>query len=133
MGVPVRWLVDGMNVIGSRPDGWWRDRAGAARRLTQRLADFAAATGDEVTVVFEGGVFPGLAAGRAAGIEVLYAHRHGRNAADDRIVEVVGCDADPSSLAVVTSDRALVARIEGLGGSTVGPGTLLRKLDQVRP
>jgi hypothetical protein len=49
-----RWLVDGMNVIGSRPDGWWRDRAGAMRALAVELDRFADATGDQVTVVFDG-------------------------------------------------------------------------------
>jgi selenocysteine lyase/cysteine desulfurase len=31
-------LVDAANVVGSRPDGWWRDRAGATARLLARLA-----------------------------------------------------------------------------------------------
>src|SRR3954466_11163390 len=49
----VRWMVDGMNVIGSRPDGWWRDRDGAMARLVDLLERFASRTGDDVTVVFE--------------------------------------------------------------------------------
>jgi predicted RNA-binding protein with PIN domain len=124
----VRWLVDGMNVIGSRPDGWWRDRAGAARRLTARLEDLAADSGDEIAVAFEGGKVPDLPPGRHGGVEVLYARRHGPDAADDRIVEAVGADADPGSLTVVTSDRDLVRRVEELGASVVGPGELLRRL-----
>ncbi len=35
---PVTIIVDGANVVGSRPDGWWRDRAGAAARLRAELA-----------------------------------------------------------------------------------------------
>jgi len=35
---PLRLVVDAANVIGSRPDGWWRDRAGAVRRLRDALA-----------------------------------------------------------------------------------------------
>ncbi|TDC70074.1 hypothetical protein E1193_30120, partial [Micromonospora sp. KC606] len=35
-------IVDGANVVGSRPDGWWRDRAGAAARLRDALAPLAA-------------------------------------------------------------------------------------------
>jgi hypothetical protein len=48
------WVVDGDNVVGSRPDGWWRDRAGAKRRLVERLERFAAARDVPVTVVFDG-------------------------------------------------------------------------------
>jgi predicted RNA-binding protein with PIN domain len=124
----VRWLVDGMNVIGSRPDGWWRDRAGAARRLTARLQELAADSGDEIAVAFEGGKVPDLPPGRHGGVEVLYARRHGPDAADDRIVEAVGADTDPASLTVVTSDRDLVRRVQELGASVVGPGELLRRM-----
>jgi predicted RNA-binding protein with PIN domain len=49
-----RWLVDGNNVMGSRPDGWWRDRPAAMQRLVSALDDLAAETGDEVAVVFDG-------------------------------------------------------------------------------
>ncbi|MDQ1393470.1 MAG: hypothetical protein QOF30_2447 [Acidimicrobiaceae bacterium] len=124
----MRWLVDGMNVIGSRPDGWWRDRAGAARRLTARLQELAADSGDEIAVAFEGGKVPDLPPGRHGGVEVLYARRNGPNAADDRIVEEVGADADPGTLTVVTSDRDLVRRVQELGASVVGPGELLRRM-----
>jgi predicted RNA-binding protein with PIN domain len=123
----VRWLVDAMNVIGSRPDGWWRDRAGAARRLTSSLQDLAAASGDEITVAFEGTPVPDLAPGPHEGVEVLYARRRGPDAADDRIVEQVGADADPGSLTVVTSDRDLARRVQELGASVVGPSVLLRR------
>ena len=57
MGVPyrvfVRWIVDGMNVIGSRPDGWWKDRGRAMVTLVDKLDQWASGQGDEVTVVFE--------------------------------------------------------------------------------
>ncbi len=39
---PLTLIVDGANVIGSRPDGWWRDRGGAAMRLRDQLAALAA-------------------------------------------------------------------------------------------
>jgi 8-oxo-dGTP diphosphatase len=39
---PMEFIVDAANVMGSRPDGWWRDRAGAARRLRDQLAVLAA-------------------------------------------------------------------------------------------
>jgi hypothetical protein len=49
----MRWMVDAMNVIGTRPDGWWRNRHAAMVRLVDQLERFAAATGDDITVVFE--------------------------------------------------------------------------------
>ena len=49
----MRWLVDGMNVIGTRPDGWWRDRDAAMLRLVDLLERWAAAEGEDVMVVFE--------------------------------------------------------------------------------
>jgi len=125
----MRWLVDGMNVIGSRPDGWWRDRAGAAKRLTEQLGELAATTGDDFVVTFEGGKFPDLPAGRHGGVEVVYARRRGPNAADDRIVEQVGGDADPGSITVVTADRDLARRVQDLGAASVGPSVLRRRME----
>ncbi len=84
-----RLIVDGMNVIGSRPDGWWRDRDGAALRLVGRLQSLAAATGDEVAAVLDGRPMRSLPEGLHDGIAVFYADRSGRNAADDRIVRLV--------------------------------------------
>ena len=49
----MRWLVDGMNVIGTKPDGWWEDRHGAMVRLVDMLERWAAFGGEDVTVVFE--------------------------------------------------------------------------------
>jgi hypothetical protein len=79
----VRWLVDGLNVIGSRPDGWWRDRHGAMVRLVAQLEGFAAASGERVTVVFEKPPAPPI---EATAVEVAYAPRARPNAADDEIV-----------------------------------------------
>ena len=126
-----RLIVDGMNVIGSRPDGWWRDRAAAVRRLVRRLEALAEASGDELTVVFDGR--PGRSgppeSPEGAPLRVLYARRGGRNAADDRIAELVADDADPAALTVVTSDAALRREVEALGASVVGASLLLRRLD----
>lgn len=125
----MRWLVDGMNVIGSQPDGWWRDRAGAARRLTAELHALADATGDEIAVTFEGEEFPGLPPGRHGGqAEVRYAHRRGRDAADDRIVDDVSNDPDPARLTIVTSDRDLARRVKELGATVVAPSVLRQRL-----
>lgn len=113
-----RWIVDGMNVIGSRPDGWWRDREGAMRALAERLAELAG-EGRELTVVFDGGPFEVS----REGVRVEFATRRGQNAADDDIVRLVESDPDPSGLRVVTSDRDLARRVRELGAKVLGSGT----------
>ena len=125
-----RLIVDGMNVIGSRPTGWWRDRDGAKRELIATLQDFADATGAEVTVVLDGRPLDGLPEGDHAGLRVLYAPRRGRDAADDRIVELVDADDNPAGLVVVTSDRALRERVGRLRAEVVGSSTFLRRVEE---
>ena len=120
----MRWLVDGMNVVGSRPDGWWRDRRAAMRGLVDRLEAFAGETGDEVAVVFDGRPFELDGGGR---VEVGF-RPGGRNAADDAIVEWVGADGDAASLTVVTSDRELVRRVRDAGAEVISAGAFLRRL-----
>jgi predicted RNA-binding protein with PIN domain len=86
-----RWLVDGMNVIGSRPDGWWNDPDKAVRRLIDELARYSKETGEEVSVVFDRqprDVSPGI----HGAITVVFASRRGRNAADHEITEMVSDD-----------------------------------------
>ena len=122
----MRWLVDGMNVIGSRPTGWWRDREGAMRRFVEELGRFAEVTGDEVTVVFDGrpfGVDP------PARVAVDFAPRRGPDAADDEIARRVAADRERRSLRVVTSDRALRRRVRDAGSETVSAGDFLRRLE----
>ena len=117
-GCGVRYVVDGMNVIGSRPDGWWRDRPGARRALVQEMAGWAA--GHDVTVVFDGRPSAGEAeAAAAARVSARFAPG-GPNAADDAIVEMVRVDPSPDSLVVVTSDAALVRRVEAHGAGVIG-------------
>ncbi len=118
-----------MNVIGSRPDGWWRDRPAAARRLLERLQRLAALDGEPITLVLEGDATRGGQAGPDRGVEVVYARRAGRDAGDDRIVELVAAAPDPTSVRVVTSDRALADRVEQLGATTQGSARLLARLD----
>jgi YacP-like NYN domain-containing protein len=120
-----RWLVDASNVVGSRPDGWWRDRAGATERLLDALREFAAGE-EEVVVVLDAG--PPDWAGREGPLEVVLAPRRGRDAADDEIVRRLEADADPRSVRVVTSDGALAARARELGAEAVGAGTFRRRL-----
>ena len=80
-----------------------------------------------VTLVIDGRPLSGLAAGDGESIEVVYAPG-GRNAADDRIVGLVEGDGNPASLVVVTSDRELRRRVEGLGAGVRGAGWLLGEL-----
>ena len=115
-----RWIVDGMNVIGSKPDGWWRDRQGAMRSLAETLSEWAG--GREVTVVFDGRPFEV----DVDGVRVEFATRRGPNAADDDIVRLVESDPDPSGLRVATSDRDLSRRVRELGAEVVSSGTFRR-------
>jgi predicted RNA-binding protein with PIN domain len=124
----VRWLVDGMNVIGSRPDGWWRDRDGAVRDLVEGLDALAAGDEPQVVAVFDGRPIE-LKTRR---VDVRFAPRSGRNAADDEIVRLVEGDPDPASLRVVTSDAALAERVRALGAEVEGAGGFRRRLDELR-
>lgn len=127
-----RLVVDAMNVIGSRPTGWWRDRPGAIRELLGRLQRLVATTGDEVVLVLDSAP-PDLGEGTHGGVRVAHATRRGRDAADDRIVSLVAADPEPSSLLVVTSDRELGRRVSDLGAQVCGAGELLRRLDELGP
>jgi predicted RNA-binding protein with PIN domain len=110
----VRWLVDGMNVIGTRPDHWWKDRDAAMLRLVDLLERWAAAENEDVVVVFERKPSPPI---RSTVIEVAHAPRPKSNAADDEIVRRLKADDEPHSVRVVTSDRALVERAEAAGAT----------------
>lgn len=152
---PRTWVVDAANVIGARPDGWWRDRAGAAGRLlagiSARLASPGAQTGapaglpwpERVVVVLEGAARgaapegPVSAAGTAenpssAGpdgpvVEVVHAPAHG----DDAIVVAARSAAQP--VLAVTSDRGLADRLRPLGITVRGSGWLRDLLDGGTP
>jgi predicted RNA-binding protein with PIN domain len=120
-----RWIVDGMNVIGSRPNGWWRDRPKAMRALVEELNEFAARTGDQVTVVLDGRPFD-LEGGE--GVSVEFASRRGADAADDDIAALVGADGRPGELSVVTSDGDLGRRVRAAGGRVFGAGEFRSRL-----
>jgi nicotinic acid mononucleotide adenylyltransferase/predicted RNA-binding protein with PIN domain len=124
-----RVIVDGNNVIGSRPDGWWRDRPGAARRLITALQTLARGSGDRISVVLDGRPLPDVPEGVHDGVLVAYATRGGRDAADDRIAVEVEHDRDPATLVVITSDRGLAERVRAFGATVEGAGTLLALLE----
>ena len=111
---PMRWIVDGMNVIGTRPDGWWRDRAGARRQLVADLGPLGGHD-EQITVVFDGRATAGeVDRAPTPGLTVCFAPG-GPNAADDAIVELVTSLPHPEDTVVVTSDRVLVDRVRRLG------------------
>lgn len=115
-----RWVVvDAANVVGSRPDGWWRDRAGAARKLVAGMAGLPERLGAAgVIVVLEGAARAAVPApGHVGGLRVVLADDSG----DDAIVGVVAEVLGSGPITVVTADRELRARVEALGAETVGP------------
>ena len=128
------WLivVDAANVVGSRPDGWWRDRPGAARRLLDKLTtlDQRLAEPVEVIVVLEGAAKRAMNDDPHLGdLRVVLAD----NSGDDAIVDVVKTAANEGperTITVVTADRELRERIEAHGAESVGPRWLWDHLDQ---
>jgi 8-oxo-dGTP diphosphatase len=119
-------LIDGNNVMGATADGWWRDPPAAVRRLLDRIRCFAKHTGMTVEVVLDTPQ-PDLPEGVHDGVVVRYATRRGRDAADDRIIEIL--DAGEARLTeVVTSDRELADRALLRGAHVTGAGTFLTRL-----
>lgn len=118
-------IVDGANVVGSRPDGWWKDRLGAARRLRAELDEWYAAQPPDsvhVILVVEGKARP-LAAEDDTDIQVVAAPGEG----DDTIVEQAR--AQDAETTVVTADRRLRERVHAVGASTESPSWLWSLLD----
>ena len=125
-----RVFVDGNNVMGSRPDGWWRDRAQAARRLVAEITPLALGHGGVWTIVFDGKEPPGMPPSPES-LTVLHTGHHRRDGADDRIVELVHELRDPAAALVYTSDAKLRTRLKALGTQVVGSRTLLRQIATV--
>ncbi len=124
----MRWLVDGMNVIGTRPDAWWRDRHAAMVRLVDMLERWAAADGEDVTVVFERPPSPPI---RSTVIGVAHAPRPRPDSADDEIVRLLRAEREPGLVRVVTSDRWLADRVHAVG-ATVQPAAPFRSMIEER-
>jgi predicted RNA-binding protein with PIN domain len=124
----VRLIVDAMNVIGSRPDGWWRDRHAAMVRLVDQLERLAAAEGEDVTVVFERAPSPPI---RSTVVEIAHAPRAKADSGDDEIVRLVHSSPDPHSIVVVTSDRWLADRARAAGAAVVSADGFRARIDQL--
>ncbi|WP_322752057.1 hypothetical protein [Frankia sp. Cas3] len=150
------WIVDAANVIGARPDGWWRDRAGAALRLHQRLSELwlpehrrselhpRASESDpdtshqgahhrapaaQLVVVLEGVARAGVPAGPDPTIARLVVV-HAVGSGDDAVVDQIHRQVGP--VLVVTADRELRRRVAATGAASVGPGWLWALLDDAR-
>jgi predicted RNA-binding protein with PIN domain len=124
----VRWIVDGMNVIGTRPDAWWKDRDAAMLRLVDLLERWAANDGEDVTVVFERPPSPPI---RSTVIDVRHAPKPKRNAADDEIVRLLRSERDTSRVRVVTSDRGLADQARAAGAGVEGADSFRTRLESL--
>ncbi|MFJ7058174.1 NTP pyrophosphohydrolase [Streptomyces griseobrunneus] len=116
-------IVDGANVVGSVPDGWWRDRHGAAVRLRDSLVPYTAdglpgLPGPVELVLVVEGAARGVTS--VAGVRVDSAPGSG----DDLIAELAAAAAPERDCVVVTADRGLRQRVEAYGARCVGPRTV---------
>lgn len=118
-------LIDCANVVGSRPTGWWRDRAGAARDLVVRIRAATAASrlSSPVVVVLEGRAREGAEEGVADGVEIIHAPGEG----DDTLASIAAAATEPVLL--VSADRGLRERVRAAGADVVGPGWLWSRVD----
>jgi predicted RNA-binding protein with PIN domain len=115
-----------MNVVGSRPDGWWRDRQGALERLVRQTERWADGKDEKVAVVLERPPSSPIA---SEAVEVAWAPKPGRNAADAEIVRrLPEWLEEDDEVTVVTSDRALASRARSLGAEVEGANSFRRRL-----
>jgi predicted RNA-binding protein with PIN domain len=117
-------MIDGMNVIGTRPDAWWRDRHRAMVGLVDMLERWSAATGEDITVVFEQPPVPPI---RSTVIVVAHAPKPRRDSADDEIIRLLREFPQPGLVRVVTSDGWLGDRARAIGAA-VEPAAPFRAL-----
>lgn len=126
----MRLIVDGMNVIGTRPDQeWWKDRDKAMRWLVDLLERLAAAEGDDILVMFERPPRPPI---RSTVIEVRHAPRPRANAADLEIVRLLREDPDAHNVRVVTSDRALADQVDAIGATVESSNSFRHRIESLR-
>jgi hypothetical protein len=119
-------VIDAANVIGSRPNGWWRDRPAAARTFVERVraATAAGRVSEPVVLVLEGAARGGMREGVADGVTVLHAAGSG----DDALIGVTAEAA--SHVTLVSADRALCRQAEALGADVAGPRWLMDLLEE---
>lgn len=144
--VPATVVVDVANVMGARPDGWWRDRAGAAARLGREVvalagrgipADPAERAFPSYVLVLEGQARAAAAAienemienemieNESPRVRIVSAAGSGDDTIVDVVAEIAATAAKDASCLVVTADRELRRRCERLGATAAGPGWLL--------
>jgi predicted RNA-binding protein with PIN domain len=116
-----------MNVIGTRPDAWWKDRHAAMVRLVHLLENWVAVTGEDVTVVFEQPPSPPIS---STVIEVAHAPRPRRDSADDEIVRRLAAESEPGAIRVVTSDRWLADRVHAAGATVQEAASFRTQLEE---
>ena len=126
-----RFFVDGNNVMGSRPDGWWRDRAGAARRLVAEITPLARDHSGEWTIVFDGREPPRMSLPPGC-LTVVHTGHGRRDGADDRIVVLVKEHPHRAASLVYTSDARLRTRLHALGAQVAGVPALLNESPALR-
>src|SRR5918994_6549621 len=117
-------LIDTANVVGSRPTGWWRDRAAATRRLVERVRAATAMSRlpEPVVMVLEGQARRGVQEDAGDGVTVVHAPVDG----DETLASHAAMAATP--VVVVSADRGLRARVRGSGAEVVAPSWLLDRL-----
>jgi hypothetical protein len=125
-------VVDAANVVGSRPDGWWRDRPGAARRLLTKLQTLPAQldTPTEIAVVLEGAAKAAVESASDPAypdLRIVLAKGSGDDAIVDLVTTAVA-DDNNRPITVVTADRGLRSRLAPLGAQTPGPNWLWSQL-----
>ncbi len=122
----MRWLIDGMNVIGTRPDAWWRDRHRAMVGLVDLLERWVAHTGEDVTVVFEQPPRPPI---HSSVIVVTHAPKPRRDSADDEIIRLLRELPEPGRVRVVTSDSWLGQRVRATGATVEAAAAFRTQLE----
>jgi hypothetical protein len=124
----MRRVIDAMNVIGSRPDGWWRDRRAAIERLLGELEGWAAEADEQVVLVLEQPPSPPIS---SETVEIASAPRPGRDSADQEIVRRLGGWLAEGEATVVTSDRDLAERARSLGAVVEPAAAFRRRLESL--
>lgn len=120
------WILDGNNIMGSRPDRWWNDRPAAMARLGQEIAQWCWSHEDSVHLIFDGPLVEDVGTLAGGNLRIQFAERPARNAADDVIVELAHA-LGGADVTVVSADKGLKERLpEGM--MTEGPGTFLQRL-----